>query len=58
VLLDPALPGEHNLPASGPEKAAVSDLKPDTRYCFRVYSFPGNDPENDPVFSQAVCPPR
>jgi hypothetical protein len=58
VLLDPALPGEKALPASGPDQAAVSDLKPDTRYCFRIYSFPGNDPENDPVFSQAVCPPR
>jgi serine/threonine protein kinase len=58
VLLEPALPGRHNLRASGPDEAAVSDLNPDTAYCFRVYSFPGNDPANDPaVFSQPVCPP-
>jgi serine/threonine protein kinase len=57
VLLDPALPGEQNLPASGPDKAAVNGLNPDTDYCFRVYSFPGNDPANDPVFSPPVCPP-
>jgi serine/threonine protein kinase len=57
VLLDPALPGKRNLPASGPDEAAVSGLNPDTEYCFRVFSFPGNDPANEPVFSQLVCPP-
>jgi len=58
VFLNPALPGEKSLPASGPDEAAVTDLNPDTDYCFRVYSFPGNDPDNDPVFSRPVCPPR
>jgi serine/threonine protein kinase len=58
VLLEPALPGRRNLPASGSEKAAVTDLNPDTDYCFRVFSFPGNNPANKPVFSAPVCPPR
>jgi serine/threonine protein kinase len=61
VLLEPALPGEQDLRASGPDQAAVTNLDPDTDYCFRVYSFPGNDPtdkDNRPVFSEAVCPPR
>jgi hypothetical protein len=57
VHLRPALPGKRSLPASGPDEAAVTGLNPDTDYCFRVYSFPGNDPANDPVFSQPVCPP-
>lgn len=58
VLVEPALPGQRNLAASGPDEAAVTDLDPATNYCFRIYSFPGNDPTTDsPVFSTPVCPP-
>jgi serine/threonine protein kinase len=59
VLLTPALPGQRRLAADGPESAAVTDLDPTKEYCFRVYSFPGNDPANgNPVFSDEACPPR